>query len=892
MRRPEIYISAGPELSAYRKAAKLALGQLGAQTAEHQDFTTEYGPLQGVLSLLIAPCEAVVHIATARYGIEPAERTLGATRRSFPQYEIDVAHALGKPIYIFLPSPGAPLDAAPPEDDERRHLQQRHLDALRRSGHHVETIADPEDLSRKLRALRQAFIVRHELVRLPRPPLGELFVGRAQVSASLREELTAGSAIVLQPWQEAAGRGGAGTTALAVELGWRLHEEGRFPYVLFVPAGPRADMEAALAAYARNNALALLPEEVAAPRARLEAVIEWLKGDERRDRVLIIVDGADTEMAIWSTRMLLPVFAKSAVLITSRLTSWRGLRTHQIGPWTSEQGRAYCEMRLHGERAPQPAERLAIDRLVAALGRSPLGITLAAAHLVECRQTAATFLALVQPSTQGGGAALRLTLQSVLEESSRQLSREARQLFRLLLCLAPQPSAIPLALFENRADWPQLREQLEELARRHLLDADEEGRTISVHRLVREIVRDGLPPHDLAEALAGARNAVDAALPHFSGAQGAATRELLIPHCRALLGQLNGHPLEANAAGIARSLAHWLKEYGRPREAEPFYRRALAIEERNRGANSPELAARLLDLAGNLRALRRSREAEPLLRRALAISERTNGRDRLENIPALEQLASCLRATGEMEEAEALYRRALAIEEQLSGYNHPRVALQLHNLAGVLEVARRPREAEVLYRRALSMDEERFGLNHPRVPVRIHHLGIVLASMRRDAEAEELFQRAIALEEAKLGPMHPEVAPGLRNLAGLLDTTGRIGEAAVLYRRVLTIDEAALGAAHPEVACDCANLASVLLDLGEAAEAETLHRRALEIFSRAALLNRGQHPHLRTAARNWAGAARALGMEEDAIAATLRGFMPVAPHRLQEVFTLPEDENS
>ncbi|MEJ2228990.1 MAG: tetratricopeptide repeat protein [Alphaproteobacteria bacterium] len=56
-------------------------------------------------------------------------------------------------------------------------------------------------------------------------------------------------------------------------------------------------------------------------------------------------------------------------------------------------------------------------------------------------------------------------------------------------------------------------------------------------------------------------------------------------------------------------------------EAEPLYRRALAIWEKSLGAEHPNVASALNNLAGLLRATNRLAEAEPLYRRALAILE-------------------------------------------------------------------------------------------------------------------------------------------------------------------------------------------------------------------------------------------------------------------------------
>ncbi|MGA8347256.1 MAG: tetratricopeptide repeat protein, partial [Isosphaeraceae bacterium] len=102
-----------------------------------------------------------------------------------------------------------------------------------------------------------------------------------------------------------------------------------------------------------------------------------------------------------------------------------------------------------------------------------------------------------------------------------------------------------------------------------------------------------------------------------------------------------------------------------------------------------------------LRATNRLAEAEPLYRRALAIDERSYGPDH--PTVALNNLAVLLQATNRLAEAEPLYRRALAIDERSYGPDHPTVALRLNNLASLLRATNRLDEAEPLSRRAVQI---------------------------------------------------------------------------------------------------------------------------------------------------------------------------------------------
>jgi Flp pilus assembly protein TadD len=80
--------------------------------------------------------------------------------------------------------------------------------------------------------------------------------------------------------------------------------------------------------------------------------------------------------------------------------------------------------------------------------------------------------------------------------------------------------------------------------------------------------------------------------------------------------------LEPKATPIMNHLAAWLDNRAEHGEAEPLYRRALAIKEKSFGPEHPEVATGLNNLALLLGATNRLAEAEPLLRRALAIDEK------------------------------------------------------------------------------------------------------------------------------------------------------------------------------------------------------------------------------------------------------------------------------
>ena len=67
------------------------------------------------------------------------------------------------------------------------------------------------------------------------------------------------------------------------------------------------------------------------------------------------------------------------------------------------------------------------------------------------------------------------------------------------------------------------------------------------------------------------------------------------------------------------NLAALYKEQGRYADAEPLYKRALAIDEKAVGPDHPDVATSLNNLAALYKEQGRYADAEPLYKRALAI---------------------------------------------------------------------------------------------------------------------------------------------------------------------------------------------------------------------------------------------------------------------------------
>lgn len=312
-------------------------------------------------------------------------------------------------------------------------------------------------------------------------------------------------------------------------------------------------------------------------------------------------------------------------------------------------------------------------------------------------------------------------------------------------------------------------------------------------------------------------------------------RELLRRGTERLATELSGQPLVR--ARLLDTLGGIYTEMGLFDEARPLLEEALALRERLRGGEHPEVAATLVRL-GALAHLSGKGEAEPLFRRALAIREVGLGPDRPEVAEVLNKLGAALAARGRFDEAEATLRRALALEERLWGKDDPRVAKVVHNLSGIAYYRGRTEEAEQLLERALTIREKALAEDDPDLAGSREALALLRQKQGRPAEAAALLERLQATAERVYGPEHPYLAKTLLNLGLARQDLGEDTAARRLLERAVAITDATLAPDHPQHVRALATLAALHLEHRRYAEAEPLFRRLLALHEAGAPFDR------------------------------------------------------
>ncbi len=157
---------------------------------------------------------------------------------------------------------------------------------------------------------------------------------------------------------------------------------------------------------------------------------------------------------------------------------------------------------------------------------------------------------------------------------------------------------------------------------------------------------------------------------------------------------LQGSSWETHMAAGAKAY-----QQGNYPEAEKQF--AAAVKEAEQfGPEDPRLTTTFNNLAVLYKAQGRYAEAEPLYKRSLAIREKALGPEHRKLALAFNNLATLYQAQGKYANAEPLYKRALAIWEKALGPEHPDVATALENYAALLRKTERSGEANRMELRA------------------------------------------------------------------------------------------------------------------------------------------------------------------------------------------------
>ncbi|MBT5711980.1 tetratricopeptide repeat protein, partial [Candidatus Poribacteria bacterium] len=598
------------------------------------------------------------------------------------------------------------------------------------------------------------------------------FTGREEILTEVYESLRAKDPAALTQTEAIHGLGGIGKTQIAAEYAHRY--AGDYDCVWWVAAEDDAARPAEYARLAR--ALDLPEKDEQEQDVIVAAVRDWLR---THGKWLLILDNAP---AAESVHDLLPDGNSGHVIVTSRSAAWRDVaRPVSVDTWPRDESIGFLRARTGTERDEHAGE------VAAELGDLPLALEQAAAYMHEAAISYEAYLEryrtrrqalLARSAPRDHPEAVAVTWQ-VSMDRLRDECPEAADLLNVCAFLASEDVArewivdgaehLPEPLASVASDPVDLDDAVAALRRYSLMAVAEDA--LSVHRLVQEVVRDGMSDDDATRWWECAVGLVHAAIPTENIQMAPAawpTCERLLPHTRSVAGRR----LAAGSAGallgrILDRIATYLEVRAQDGEARTMYERAVRVGEAALGPDHPDVAGYVNNLGNCLRNQGDLNGAKAHLERALRTESALEPTGPQVAI-VLNNLGMVLRAQGDLSAAREHYERAIRIDEVALGSDHPNVAIRVGNLGAVLHAQGDHEGARNHHRRALDIDEAAYGPNHPRVAADLNNLGTVLWAQGNLPAAMSRLERAVRIFEQFLGTDHPNTVLAGRNLDTVL----------------------------------------------------------------------------------------------------------------------------
>src|SRR6266581_9706779 len=334
-----------------------------------------------------------------------------------------------------------------------------------------------------------------------------LFTGREDVLKKLYDALRAGKTAALAQPQAISGLGGIGKTQTAVEYAYRYRDD--YKDVLWVKAETEVSINADFVTIA---SLLDLPEKLEQDQHKIvEAVKRWFQ--EHTDWLLILDNADDIAMV----QGFIPLGSKGQILLTTRAhATGRIAKRIEVEKMDPDEGAIFLLHRaklLDPDASLETATRTEQDtarEIVKAMDGLPLALEQAGAYIEETECGLQGYLRLYR---EQGVRLLKehgefapdhpepvATTWSLAFKNVEQANPAAAELLRFCAFLAPD--TIPEELFSESAadlgptlepvasDISSLNAAIRELLKYSLVHRDSETNTLSIHRLVQEVLKD------------------------------------------------------------------------------------------------------------------------------------------------------------------------------------------------------------------------------------------------------------------------------------------------------------------------------------------------------------------------------------------------------------------
>lgn len=282
-------------------------------------------------------------------------------------------------------------------------------------------------------------------------------------------------------------------------------------------------------------------------------------------------------------------------------------------------------------------------------------------------------------------------------------------------------------------------------------------------------------------------------------------------------------------AVVSNNLASVQNRQGGPAAALASYQASLETMRTTFGADHPNTAAAMGNLASAYLSLGRVHEARPLLEQARAIEIAHHGDGSAEGFDTLSGLGQAYLDLGLYGQAISLQEEAIAAFARADNANPRHLAVLRTRLGRAQQQAGQSALAERTLTTALAETETAFGAGALETITALSALASAIFDQGRFGDAASLQRRALAEAESLTGPHAASTLGAMQsNLAGSLRMLGELDESERLCRAALA--EARTRPGTVDLAISLENLAGLRRLRGDLDEAARLQVEALALY--------------------------------------------------------------
>jgi tetratricopeptide (TPR) repeat protein len=655
---------------------------------------------------------------------------------------------------------------------------------------------------------------------------GDQVVGREEILARVRQQLTEGKRTAIGHTASFQGLGGLGKTQLAIEYAYE-YRNSYHNGVIWLNADQ--DIDAQLTELAVSAAW-IAPEsehkdKLSIARHRLKTY-----GD-----CLIIFDNLEDQKAISS---YLPERQDTThILVTSRMDQ-PGFTPIPLDPLDPERS---LELLYQDacRTAETPEEETAAREIVSILGGLPLAIELAGAYL--CHRRTYSFSDYLERLRDDPLKALPKQYLTSFTDHDPDLLRTLRineELFDEEPLLTPilelltwsGPASIGIDFMAHLLDGSlvDLRGALALGVELRIIQKTPDMDRYAIHRLVREVRKIENPLKGRTDWIEATANRV--------GNWFQSLRENFndLPRFEAEIDHLNTWCDSCHVFPLLNARLTWLQAYppyhrGDYAKAHETVTRALNIVEQEK-AEPNELHAHIYnDFGTTLGFIGDSRSSLHYQEQALAIRTSLFGEDHPDTATSYSNVGSTYGALGDHKKALEFKQKALDIQRALFGDDHPDTAGSYNNVGSTYgELGDHPKALE-LKQKALNILRALFGDDHPDTATSYSNVGSTYGALGDHKKALEFKQKALDIRRALFSDDHPDTAGSYNNIGSTYGALGNHKKALELKQKALDIRRALFGDDHPNIAISLNNIAGSYYHLGKHQLASEALRKAVRI---------------------------------------------------------------